>query len=104
MDEQDLLLSDDLLPVDGALIADQVHDERKDDESKEAGMVKTAAPMRDFIMGMFDGQIASCDSIDNLDLESGVPVESQLLALKVVKQRLIDSKNRINDLFEEHIK
>jgi len=99
----DLLLSDDLMPNEGEVFAvAQVEDDLE--ESTEKAMVVGSYPVFDEIFSWFDTEIEFANDIYKLDLESKVPVESQILARKEVKTWLMSSKSRLEVLRDAHIK
>jgi type IV secretory pathway protease TraF len=91
--DEDVLFSDDLLPLDGSLLNLDPPEEQIREEQAERGEVLASAPLIASILAWFDEQIAQCDNIDGIDLESPIEVKAQLMARQIVKARLRIAKD-----------
>jgi len=83
--------------------------ERVAEERDEANAQVTAIPFLKEIHAWFDEQIAACDTLDNIQLNSievpggfavstKVSVEAQVFGYQLLKQKLIEKKESFPDL------
>lgn len=108
-----------LYPRDGATYddGDQYFDqprERTEEEREEANEQASAIPFLKQIHEWFDEQIAACDSIDNIQVgditipmgdntitvPQAASIETQVYAMQLLKQRLLEKKNSFPELGE----
>ena len=102
------LQPDDLMPTDGEFLSDitlpVVDEEQELQEQLERSMILGAMPIRDDLLKWFDSQIALSKSIDNIDLTAKQTVEVQMLAQKLLTQKLRQTKNGLIILFDKYSK
>lgn len=96
------LISDDLVPNEGSVFQPALDEAVTLEINEEKAMFTGAALLRDEVLTWISTEVTLCDSIDNLDLQSNVPVEAQILAAQALKQRLIAIQARLIIGFEVH--
>ena len=86
---------EDLMPNDGGILNLNAPKEQTIEMQTEKGEVLASAPVINAILAWFDDEIALCDSIVGLDLESTVDLKVQILARQVVADKLKAAKERL---------
>jgi hypothetical protein len=92
------------MPVDGSVFIPEPDEAVEQEISEEKAMFTGAALLRDEVMTWITTEITLCDSIDNLDLDSSVPLDSQILAAKALKVRLLAIRDRLHAGFESYVR
>jgi len=85
----------DLLPREGELFGVAVEPDQKIVANKEKAHALEAMAFIQAEIEWADKQIDECDKISNLDTESTVPLESQVLAYQLLKDLLINKKGEL---------
>jgi hypothetical protein len=93
MAEEELMVSDDLTGSASSELFQVLPDPKPEPEvqgqiQREKSMMLGAEPLLEEIFEWLDYEIAECDSIKNLDKESKVPLDSQLLGMEHSKGKL----------------
>jgi len=108
MAEDQELYADDLMPTDGEALADilqsDIPDEQQQAENEERAMIQGAEPLFNDLLDWFDNQIKLTDSIANLDLSIKVPLEAQVLAQKLLKNKLQQTRISLSNLRDKYSK
>lgn len=97
---EELLISDDLSPNEGSVFQLQPDETLNAEIGEEKAMYTGAALLREEVMTWIEQEVTLCDSIDNLDLTSNVPLSAQILAAQSLKQRLQAIQSRLQAGFE----
>lgn len=87
---------DDLMPTDGEQIADlfqpEIEEEVKQAENRERAMIQGAEPLMEDLLAWFDAQITQATSVDSIDPSAKQSIETQLIAQKLLKDKLFQTK------------
>lgn len=82
---------DDMYPNDGSFYQPVVPKEIEQANKEEQNVAKQSLPIIDEIVEWFDRQIQESEKLTNIDVESKVPVEAQIIALQELS-RLLELK------------
>lgn len=100
----DILLSDDLAPLDSSTLNLTPPEEQVAEVNIERAMVQSGGLLIDEILSWFDEDLASLDSINGLDVESPVDLKAQIIARSIAKTMLQASRDRLANLQENYVK
>lgn len=105
MNEEELETIDDLLPLDGEPFQMPVDEEVKAEENEESSMIKGAgSQLINEILAWFDGEIVDAETISNLDIQSKVPLDAQVMALKLLSTKLQRARANLASTMEAHLR
>jgi len=82
---------DDMYPNDGSFYQPIVPKEIEQANKEEQSIAKQSLPIIDEIVEWFDKQIQESEKLTNIDVESKVPVQAQIIALQELS-RLLELK------------
>ena len=99
----DLLLSDDLAPLDSSTLNLNPPEEQTQEINHERAMVQAGSLMIEEILSWFDADLKALDSISGLDAESPVELKAQLLGRGIAKTMLEASRERLAGLQEQYV-
>ncbi len=88
----------DLLPNEGTFYQPEIPEERQEVEQAEKSFLREALPVMDELLSWFDKQADECDRLSILDMESKVPVESQIIAYRELAKLLRAKKGELSAL------
>lgn len=90
--------ADDMMPNDGTFI-NAAHTEDDDQaEAEERAKIVGAQPLLKELFEWIDLQIASADSLQNINLESKVPVDSQIQGMKLYGNQMVQLKTSLQNM------
>lgn len=92
-------LTDNLMPIDGGLFNVDQPEEVKVEVDKEKVMIQTGLPILEEIFIWLDDEIKDTSNIDSIDLNGDIKAE--VLAQRMLKDRLVAVKNRFEILNEK---
>lgn len=78
-----------------------VPQERKEEESKVATVIETSYPIMAAVADWFHDQAQNAPDIANIDLQSKVPVEAQVLALQLYQTKMIEKAREFENFRSE---
>ena len=101
---EDLLISDDLMPNDGEpfQVGDFVDEEAVEEDKIVKSMVTGAAPMINMLLDWLNADIKSSGDIEQINLESKIPTDSQIIAAKQIKAKLKVIKGTLLNMADAH--
>lgn len=102
MAKQEEIYDGSLLPNDGEVFQPQPQESVQKEIAEERAMVKSAGPLLARIEAFLDEQIALTDSVSSIDVNAD-DVKSQLLAQRMLKDRLHAVKNDLANLKSAHL-
>mgnify|MGYP006358625317 CR=1 FL=1 len=82
---------DDMYPNDGSFYQPVVPKEIEQANKEEQNVAKQSLPIIDEIVEWFDRQIQESEKLTNIDVESKIPVQAQIIALQELS-RLLELK------------
>ncbi len=88
----------DLLMNEGSFYQPSVPEERQEAEQVEKSFLREALPVMEELLEWFDKQANECDRLSVLDMESKVPVESQIIAYRELANLLRAKKGELSAL------
>jgi hypothetical protein len=88
----------DLLMNEGSFYQPEVPEERQETEQAEKSFLREALPVMEELLEWFDKQSDECDRLSVLDMESKVPVESQIIAYRELANLLRAKKGELSAL------
>ena len=91
-----------LMPNDGSVFQPAPPEEVQKEIAEERAMIQSAAPLLDRIFTFIDEQIAQTSDIDSIDLDKD-DVRSQLMAQRMLKDRLYAVKSDLENLKSAHL-
>lgn len=94
----------DLIPLEGEFFAVKAPLEQRVAENKEKAEVMQSLPILDDLLDWFDLQAAQALTIENIDLESRIPVKVQIKANQEVARLLRIKKGHIQALKDKYKK
>lgn len=89
----------DLLPNDAPITQEQ---EAK--EQAERGKIKEAYPLLEEVIKWFEVQAQQTEKIENINPDSNIPVEAQVIAMRELAALLRNKGNDLSILVETYIK
>lgn len=93
-------VTDNLVP---GVYQPQLDEDTQKQTAEERAMVQAAAPMLDTLLAFFDEQIAQCSDISSIDVQAD-DLKVQLLAQRMLADRLYMAKSHLENLKEAHLK
>ena len=101
---EDLLVSDDLMPNDGEpfQVGDFVDEKAEEEDKVVKTMVTGAAPMINMLLDWLNADIKSSGDIENINVESKIPTDSQIIAAKQLKAKLKVIKGTLINMADAH--
>lgn len=101
--QDDLLLTDNLMPNDGEAFADPQQKQEIDDQLvRDRATAVGAEPLINDIFGWINFELAQADSIDNINPgdPSGISIEAQIASMKRYKQKMVLLKTSLVNLMD----
>ncbi len=94
----------DLLPNDATYFLAEQNNEDKVLLNRERGDTLEAYPLIESIIEWFEIQATEAEKITNIDVESTVPVQAQVIAFNEVARLLREKKGDLTALVNVHVK
>lgn len=89
---------DDLMPNDGTFIGSGQTENTDQAEAEERAKIIGAQPLLKDIFEFIDAAIADADSVKNLQKESNVPLEAQVVGLDFYGRRMVLLKTALQNM------
>lgn len=94
----------DLLPNDGSFYVSPVDQDDKLQSDQERAETMQVLPFLQELIDWFDKQADECDRVSVLNLESKVPVDSQIQAYKLLAELLQTKKGELDTYMTSYTK
>lgn len=92
----------DLIPNEGSFYVPEVDEEDHLKASKERSEALEALPLLEDIIQWFDKQADETDRMSNINHESKMPIQSQVLAYQLLADLLLKKKGELQSIFEAY--
>lgn len=94
----------DLVPNEGNLFGVPINQEREIENKKEKAKVLEVAEFIEAELAWCYAQKAEAEKLTNIDLESKVSVESQVMAYQMLAELLTNKKGELQAIADQYIK